>query len=658
MRSFMRSVCRAGLVGGAALALSLVPANARAQRESGQRSVSDQASAVGQQNSNGDYDRMDQFLDDHKDIDKDLRANPSLVNSSKYLAHHKDLRTFLNDHPEMRQEFSEGAYFHHRLDRDEGRAGQNPSSSSATTANARNQDRDRDRDNAAGTSQNGYAPNGNQDRDQNRDQDRDRDAGVTNGQAANASPDQDQGRDQNYADRDRDQDRDRDANGQGSNPGLRTGEAAQLDRFLDDHQQIDKDLTANPSLANNNTYLDQHPDLRAFLNDHPDLREQFAKNPTLFMQRENRFDAREGRTTRDQDQDRDRNRDAMNRQNGYAADGSPDRDQDRDRTFTNRDQDRDQNPNPDLRNGELARMDQFLDDHQQINKELTAKPSLVNDQKYLAQHQDLRLFLNEHPQVREEFAENPTYFMNQEKRFDTQEDLRSRTGQNVGQPNRNTNPDRDQDRDRTFTSRDQDRDQNPNPDLRNWELARMDQFLDDHQQIDKSLTAKPSLINDQKYLSQHKDLQMFLNEHPQVREEFAENPTYFMHREDRFDSREFTGRTDADRDYSRSGSRAAANITDKQSADMDRFLDKHKDIDRDLAKNPSLCNDDKYLKHHKELRAFLDRNPEVRTQVASNARYFTQRRERMQEHAPVKTTKPPAKTPIEQHETTAPAAPH
>jgi hypothetical protein len=65
-------------------------------------------------------------------------------------------------------------------------------------------------------------------------------------------------------------------------------------------------------------------------------------------------------------------------------------------------------------------------------------------------------------------------------------------------------------------------------------------------------------VNDQKYLAQHQDLRLFLNEHPQVREEFAENPTYFMHREDRFDSREFTGRTDADRDYSRSGSRAAA----------------------------------------------------------------------------------------------------
>ncbi len=70
-------------------------------------------------------------------------------------------------------------------------------------------------------------------------------------------------------------------------------------------------------------------------------------------------------------------------------------------------------------------MDQFLDDHQQIDKELTAKPSLINDQKYLAQHQDLKLFLSQHPQVREEFTENPTNFMQRERRFDAREDFRS-----------------------------------------------------------------------------------------------------------------------------------------------------------------------------------------------------------------------------------------
>jgi hypothetical protein len=186
----------------------------------------------------------------------------------------------------------------------------------------------------------------------------------------------------------------------------------------------------------------------------------------------------------------------------------------------------------------------------------------------------------------------------------------------------------------------------------------MDQFLDDHQQIDKELTAKPSLINDQKYLGQHKDLRLFMNDHPQVREEFAENPSYFMNRENRFDSREFGGRTDVGRrpDVDRNYSRSSSNVSDRQAKQMDQFLDKHKDIDRDLGKNPSLCNDDKYLKHHKDLRAFLDKNPEVRTQVASNSAYFTQRHEMQEHHAPVKGTKPPTKTPIEQHETTTPAA--
>jgi hypothetical protein len=689
---------------------------ARGQQAPVQTAPSNETAAPGQQNTNPDYDRMDQFLNDHKDIDKDLKAKPSLINDQKYLGHHKELRTFLEQHPEMQREFAQNpTYFANREGRfnaRDARTNQNSSTSGQQTQSPRNQD-----------------------------QDRDRNAGVTssqNGNAANSNPDRDQ--DQNV--RDRDQDR----GGQGQNPGLRNGEAAQLDQFLDTHQQIQKDLTANPSLANNNTYLDQHQDFRTFLNAHPDLQQQFAKNPTFFMQRENQFDAREDARSRtnqnagqpnrntnpnanqnagvtssqngsatnsnpdrdqdrnrnftDRDQDRDRFANGQNPQNGANTNSNPDRDQDRNGNFSDRDQDRDrfangQNPNPDLRNREVARMDQFLDDHQQIDKDLTAKPTLINDQKYLSQHKDLQLFLNNHPQVREEFAENPTYFMHREQRFDAREDARSRTNpnanQNAGQPNRNANadrdrnagvtnsqngnmtngnPDRDQDRDRNFTDRDQDRDrfangQNPNPDLRNGEVARMDQFLDDHQQIDKDLTAKPSLINDQKYLGQHKDLQLFLNNHPQVHEEFAENPAYFMHREDRFDARESAGRVDANRNSSRTTSSnvaANANLTDKQAAQMDRFLDKHKDIDKDLSANPSLCKDDKYLHHHKDLRVFLNKNPEVRTQLASNSSYFAQRHERMQGHAPVnraKSAKPaPAKTPVEQHETTSPATPH
>ena len=591
MRPFIKSFYRAGLIGSTALALSFVPTNARAQQPPAQGPVPSQAAVSGQNISNlnaEDADRMDQFLDDHKGIDKDLRKDPSLVTNKKYLDHHKDLRSFLEEHPRTQGEFARNPnYFTQRQDRPAAaRVGENAPSNAPQNA-----------------------------------------------------------------------DRDRDRYGNGQNPGMRTGEVAKLDQFLDDHQQIDRDLTANPSLANNNTYLDQHQDLRTFLNDHPDLRNQFAKNPAFFMQRENQFDAREARPTQNQDRDRDAR--VANPQNGYAANSNPDRDQDRDRNSADRDQDRDryanngQKPNPDLRNWELARMDQFLDDHQPIEKDLTANPSLINDQKYLAQHRDLQLFLNEHPQVREEFAENPTYFMNQQNRFESsirdrdQDRARYANGQNT---QNGYNPDRDQDRDRNFTDRDrymdQDRDQ-------------MNQFLGNHKDVDKDLRKNPSLVNDQKYLGHHKDLRSFFDEHPQARQEFAQNPSYFMGRE-RFDSRE---RVDANRNYSTSNSNAVPNLTDKQAAQIDRFLDKHKDVDRDLSANPSLCKNDKYLRSHKDLRAFLNKNPEVRTQLVSNSSYFTQRHERMQEHhAPVNRTKPvkkaPAKTPIEQHETTTPATPH
>ncbi|MGH9496641.1 MAG: hypothetical protein ACRD3B_16695, partial [Candidatus Sulfotelmatobacter sp.] len=313
MRPFIRGWYRAGLVGGAALALSLVPMTTRGQQVPAQTASSTET-AVGQQNTNPDLDRMDQFLNDHKDIDKDLRANPSLMTDHKYLDHHKDLRKFLNDNPRMQREFAGNrAYFTHREGRFDARADArtNQSSTAQQAINSRNQDRDRDQNNA-------------------------------------------------------DQDRDRYGNEQ--NPGLRTGEAAQLDRFFDDHQQVEKDLTANPSLANNNTYLDQHQDLRTFLNAHPDLREQFAKNPSLFMQRENQFE----NSARDRDQDRARYANGQNQQNGYAANNSPDRDQDRDRHANG------QNPNPDVRTWEVARADQFLDDHQDIERDLRANPSLVN----------------------------------------------------------------------------------------------------------------------------------------------------------------------------------------------------------------------------------------------------------------------------------------
>jgi hypothetical protein len=44
------------------------------------------------------------FLADHPKVSTELRANPNLVNSKKYLKKHEDLEKFLKRHPAVRNE--------------------------------------------------------------------------------------------------------------------------------------------------------------------------------------------------------------------------------------------------------------------------------------------------------------------------------------------------------------------------------------------------------------------------------------------------------------------------------------------------------------------------------------------------------------------------
>src|SRR4029077_10204284 len=102
-------------------------------------------------------------------------------------------------------------------------------------------------------------------------------------------------------------------------------------------------------------------------------------------------------------------------------------------------------PTSDISRQELARFDQFLDNHQEIAQQLRHDPSLVNDRNYVQGHPELQAFLQDHPGVREEIKEDPNYFMRQENRYDRREEVRE--------------------------------DNN-----RREELARFDQFLDSHRE--------------------------------------------------------------------------------------------------------------------------------------------------------------------------------
>lgn len=231
-------------------------------------------------------------------------------------------------------------------------------------------------------------------------------------------------------------------------------------------------------------------------------------------------------------------------------------------------QDRDDN----VRQWQLADFDRFLDNHPEVAEQMRKDPSLVNNQEFVERHPQLQEYLQQHPEIREEISQNPNGFMHQEQRYDRRED---------------------QSRDR---------------DVNRGELANMDRFLDSHPEIAEQLRRNPTLVNDQRFVANHSALQQFLADHPGVREELRENPNAFMHQEERFDRREDQGR---DRD-----------VTRRELANMDRFLDSHPEIAEQLHKDPSLVNNKEFVENHSALQQFLADHPGVREEFKENPKAF------------------------------------
>jgi phage-related protein len=324
------------------------------------------------------------------------------------------------------------------------------------------------------------------------------------------------------------------ASAQSQSTGQQTGDSditrrqlAAFDRFLDSHPQLSQQIRKDPSLINNEEFVENHADLQQFLQQHPEISQEFRQNPNAFMRQENRFDRRE--------------------------------------EF-----------------GELARMDQFFDAHPEVAEQLRKDPSLINNQQFLQNHPELQQFLQQHPEISQEFRQNPNAFMHQENRFDRRED---RGGDS---------------------------------DITRRELVNMDQFLDQHPQIAQQLRKNPSLINNEEFVENNPDLQQFLQQHPGVREEVRENPNVFMRQEQRFDRQE-----DRNRDQ-----RGDSDITRRELANMDQFLDQHPEIAEQLRKNPSLVNNQDFVKHHQALQDFLKTHPGAQEELRENPNAFMAQEQR------------------------------
>ncbi len=143
----------------------------------------------------------------------------------------------------------------------------------------------------------------------------------------------------------------------------------------------------------------------------------------------------------------------------------------------------------------------------------------------------------------------------------------------------------------------------PNPDDRitRPELRNLDNYLDRNPQVASDLKANPSLINNPTYLQSHPGLQQFLRNHPGVAEEAAGNPNRLMNRERVYDNR-------------------GLDITRRQDASFDRYLDTHPAVEQQLRRNPNLVNDPNYLAQHPGLQQYMNTHPGMAKELKENPR--------------------------------------
>lgn len=223
----------------------------------------------------------------------------------------------------------------------------------------------------------------------------------------------------------------------------------------------------------------------------------------------------------------------------------------------------------DTSRADIAHFDRFLDTHPQIAAELQKNPSLVNNSAYVQGHSALSAYLNDHPQIREELQENPGAFMNAEARFDQHE----ARGQGFGNQQR----------------------------LHNVEA--FDSFLDYHPEIGQQLAKDPSLIDNPGYLQDHPALRQYLQAHPSVGDQIRAHPAAFMAAEQRFDA--------SGRDVNRA-----------EIGTWMAFMDTHRDIAQELAKNPSLSDNANYISSHPAFQKFLTDNPGIHGELIESAQGF------------------------------------
>jgi phage-related protein len=210
--------------------------------------------------------RMDQFLDGHPEIAEQLRKDPGLMKSDEFTKNHPALQEFLQQHPGIREEFAENPNAFMRQEqrfdrREDGRDGD------VTHAQLARMDQFLDshpeiaeqlRKDPGLMKSDEFAKNHPALQEFLQQHPGIREEVAEN---PNAFMRQEQRFDRREDGRD----------------------LADFGQFLGGHSKMAQELSRDPRLANNQQFIDSHPELQEYLKAHPGVRDQLTQNPRAVM---------------------------------------------------------------------------------------------------------------------------------------------------------------------------------------------------------------------------------------------------------------------------------------------------------------------------------------------------------------------------------------
>jgi len=306
---------------------------------------------------------------------------------------------------------------------------------------------------------------------------------------------------------------------------ITAGELAKFNNYLNNHPEAAQQLSANPQLVNDPTFVNGHPGLKTFLENHPGVRQQLHEHPGQFMSREGRYEWQSGGGP------------IATAPGGYG--------------------------------GAVQHFDNgYLDQHPDVAHQLASDPRLVDNPQYLATHPGLDQYLANHPDVRRDLQQHPERFMNAEQRYERA------TDRGPGAVTRFDNG-----------------------------------YLDSHPDVARQLGANPKLADNPEFLATHPGLDQYLANHPDVRRDLQQHPERFMNAEQRYDRA-------TDR-----GPGAVAHFDNG-------YLDSHPDVARQLGRDPKLVDNPQFLATHPGLDQYLANHPEVRRDLQRHPERFINAEER------------------------------